>query len=375
MKKLSSIVCHLISVILIFLVLTCSKDPVAPEDTETLIRNAVDAGDIPSVAACIIKNDQIVWEFAYGYANRAVGKLASDETIYLLASVSKPVIATAVMQLTEQGFIDLDEDIGEYLPFSVRNPHYPDAIITTRMILSHRSGLGWPVSGDSDFYKVYSGDSAPPLYPLIKELIVPGYSKYDPSLWKNTAPGSAYWYSNFGAALLGYLVEVVSGEDFKEYCKKHIFQPLDMPNTSFKFSDLDINQVAMPYEGNEVPFGHNTHFYYPAADLRSSIRDFSHFIIAIMNGGVYMGNRILQDSSVDEMLTLHYPGNQVGLIWKLPGDGWVEHSGSMSGVRTQVEFHQEERVGILIFSNGESDHVQRGGLIYQYIQLDAEQYR
>ena len=118
--------------------------------------------------------------------------------------------------------IDLDEDIDEYLSFSVRNPHYPDTTITTRMVLAHRSGLGWPTSGTSDFYKTYSGDSAPPLYPLIKELIVPGYSKYDPSLWKNTAPGTAYWYSNFGAALLGYLVEVVSGEDFKEYCKKHI---------------------------------------------------------------------------------------------------------------------------------------------------------
>lgn len=375
MKKLFSVVSHPVFVMLIFLAFSCSKDPVIPEDTETLIRNAVDAGDIPSVAACIVKNDQIVWKFAYGYANKEEGRLASDETIYLLASVSKPVVATAVMQLSEQGLIDLDEDIGQYLSFPLRNPHYPDAIITTRMVLAHRSSLGWPVSGDSDFYTTYFADSAPPLYPLIKELIVPGGSKYDPSLWKNTAPGSAYWYSNFGAALLGYLVEVVSGEDFKEYCKKHIFQPLDMPDTSFKFSDLDSNRVAMPYEGSGIPLGHHTHFYYPAADLRSSICDFSHFIIAFMNGGVYRGNRILQESSIEEMLTRHYPDNQVGLIWKLPGEGWAEHSGSMSGVRTQVEFHRDDKVGILVFSNGENSHVQREGLIYQYVQADADQYR
>jgi len=375
MKKLFSLVSHPVFAVLIFFAFSCSKDPVTPEDTETLIRNAVDAGDIPSVAACIIKNDHIVWEFAYGYANKEKGRPASDETIYLLASVSKPVVGTAVMQLVEQGFIDLDEDIGQYLPFLLRNPQYPDAKITTRMVLAHRSGLGWPVSGDSDFYTTYFGDSAPPFYPWIEEFIVPGGSEYDPSMWKNTAPGEQYWYSNFGAALLGYLVETVSGEDFKEYCKKYIFQPLDMPDTSFRFSDLDSTRVAMPYRNNDIPVGHFTYIYYPAACLRSSISDFSHFIIAYMNGGVYMGNRILKESSIEEMLTLHYPDNQVGLIWKLPGDGWVEHSGSMSGVRTQVEFHRDDRVGILVFSNGENGHVQRGGLIYQYVQEDADQYR
>jgi len=182
-------------------------------------------------------------------------------------------------------------------------------------------------------------------------------------------------YSNFGVAFLGYLVEEVSGENFKEYCKKHIFQPLDMANTSFKLGDLDINTVAMPYENNEIPFGHFTYIYYPSACLRSSINDFSHFIIAIMNGGIYNGNRILQESSVNEMLTRHYPDNQVGLIWKMPGDGWYEHSGSMVGTKTQSEFHKEDKVGILVFSNGESDMVQKEGLIYQYIKADAEVYR
>jgi CubicO group peptidase (beta-lactamase class C family) len=206
--------------------------------------------------------------------------------------------------------------------------------------------------------------------------MLPGGSDYNPSIWRDFPPEDQYCYSNFGATLLGYLVERVSGEDFREYCRQHIFQPLNMHNTSFRLNDLNIDQIAMPYEDNITPRGHFQHIYYPAGCLRSTINDFSHFLIAMMNGGMYNGIRILQESSVDEMLTRHYPDNEVGLIWKMPDDGWYEHSGTMDGVRTQTEFHREDRIAILILSNGQSDMVQRdNGLIYHYIVAEAETYR
>lgn len=375
-RKSFLIVGNLVLGMLIFFTTICKK-PELEEDTKTLIQTAMDLANIPSLAACIIKNDQIVWKFVSGFANKEERRMANDETIYLLASISKTVTGAAVMQLYENGLIDLDTDISQYLPFQVRHPQYPDTIITTRMVLAHRSGLGWPVNANSSFYITYFNDSEPPFFPWIREFMLPGGSDYDPSIWRETAPGEYYWYSNFGITLLGYLVEVVSGENFKEYCKKHIFEPLDMPNTSFKISDLDINQIAMPYEDNEIPRGHVQYIYYPSATLRSSLNDFSHFFIAMMNGGIYNGNRILRESSVDEMLIRHYPDNEVGLIWKMPGDGWYEHSGSMDGCRTQSEFHKEDKVGILIFTNGQSDIVQRrgNGVIYEYIRTEAEKYR
>ena len=217
MKKLLSLRSHLTYPILLILALACTKDPVTPEDTETLIRNAVDAGDIPSVAACIIKNDQIVWNYSYGFADINQGTRASEETIYTLASISKVVTATAVMQLFEQDEIDLDEDINQYLSFPVRNPHYPDEKITPRMLLTHRSGLAWPNDEDPDFYETYPNDSASPLFPWIKEYIVPGGSEYVSRIWKLIPPGTYELYSNVGAALLGHLVEAVSGDDFNEY--------------------------------------------------------------------------------------------------------------------------------------------------------------
>ena len=343
-------------------------------DLESLIINAVNDGELPSISACIIKGDQIVWSFSYGDADREEGVRADDYTIYLLASISKTVTGAAVMQLAEQGLIDLDADINHYLPFRIWHPLYPEAVITTRMVLSHRSGLGWPVNAESSFYVTYSNDTAPPLYPWIREFMTPGGSDYNPSIWRDSAPGAHYWYSNFGAAFLGYLVESVTGENFKDYCRNHIFEPLGMSGTSFLYRELDTYRLAMPYENNDSPCGHYSYIYYPAACLMSSINDFSRFMIAMMNGGVCQGARILQESSVNAMLTRHYPDNEVGLIWKMPEEGWYEHSGSMAGVSTQSEFHREDQVGILVFSNGENECVKRDGWIFHYIKEEADRF-
>ena len=99
-KQYFSLASPLLSCLLIFIAINCTKNPVAPQDTETLIRNLKDMDGVPSVAACIIKNDQIVWQYAYGSANREEGISATDETVYLIASISKTVTSAAVMKTT-----------------------------------------------------------------------------------------------------------------------------------------------------------------------------------------------------------------------------------------------------------------------------------
>lgn len=353
----------------------CGKDPVTPDDIDTLLNQMLEATDIPSVVACIMKNDQAVWKYSYGFADIDQSVEATDETIYTLASISKVVTATAVMQLSEQDLIDLDGDINQYLSFPVRNPQYPDEKVTPRMLLTHRSGLAWPNEEDPNFYRTYPGDSAPPLFPWIREYIVPGGSEYVSGIWKNTPPGGQELYSNIGAALLGHLVEAVSGEDFNEYCKSHIFWPLDMFDTSFKLTDLDMNKVAIPYNSGKRPYDHYSVKFYPSTTLRTSTNDFSHFLLAFMNGGVYNGKRILKESTIDEMLRKHYPDSQVGLIWFLFSDGWFGHGGSFRGIRTEADFNKDDKVGFFIFSNGEDGSVNRGGLIYNLLRAEAGTYR
>jgi CubicO group peptidase (beta-lactamase class C family) len=117
------------------------------------------------------KGDKIVWQNFYGFSNVADKKVPNEETIYVLASISKTVTATAVMQLWEKGQLDLDKDINEYLPFDIRNSRFSNDAITTRHLLTHRSGIVWPSGEDPNFYRTYPNDTAPALGPWLREYL------------------------------------------------------------------------------------------------------------------------------------------------------------------------------------------------------------
>ncbi|MFQ5753656.1 MAG: serine hydrolase domain-containing protein [bacterium] len=346
-------------------------------DIDSEIRKEMTARKIPSVSACIIKDTQIVWQKSYGYADIENSISATKETNYTLMSVSKLVIVTAAMQLVEQGLLDLDADINSYLPFSVRNPHYPDKKITPLMLMEHTSGLAHPHT-DAEVpgvYTFYPDDSVPPLRNWLKEYLVPGGSHYVPAVWKNTIPGQQELYSNIGTALLAYVVEVGSGEDYYKYCKDHIFDPLEMYNTSYNLSDLDLENVARPYVPNYQPISRYSHIHKPAGWLRSSVDEFFHFIIAYMYGGEYQGNRILQKSTVKKILKMRNPVSGICLIWNRYVGNWYGHSGGGVGASTHVEFQKDDRIGIIILSNKENKSVLPGGNIISLIRKKANKFR
>ena len=202
----------------------------------------------PSLSACIIDEDEVTWSNYYGFYDLENRKPATKDTIYNIASITKTITGTALMQLFEQGLFELDEDVNNYLPLSLRNPNYPDDPITFRMLLSHSSSLN---DDTMEYYWLNFSDD-PPFsfypYPWLEEHLIPGGKWYYPQRWSSTyKPGQYNRYSNVNFDIIAYLVELISGETFVEYCKEHIFLPLKMYNTSFNLSELDINNVAIPY--------------------------------------------------------------------------------------------------------------------------------
>lgn len=372
--------------ILIYLILTCfnfaqnqnNQQSLDDKKIDKAIKDEMSRYNIPSIATCIIKEDSIVWGKAYGFANIEEKTPASLNTIYPIASVSKLVTSVAVLQLYERKVIDLDTDINNYLPFHVRNPKYPDKVITPRILLLHRSGLAWPINGveDPDFYNIYPDDSAPDLGEWLINFIIPGGNNYNPKIWKNTEPDEALLYSNIGAALLGYLVEVVSKTDFNTYCENNIFKPLDMPNTSFRINNLEKGLTALPYYVNFKPVGHYSVPYYPSTTARSSITEFSHFFIAMMNGGIYKNERILLEKTVDEMLRVPNPNSWMGFMWwKWKGD-WFGANGGFVGASSLAIFQKKHKVAILIFSNRSEfgSFYPPDGRIYKLFHKKARQF-
>lgn len=365
----------------LFLLQKCSS-PFEPElqqyaDLESEIGREVSVNGIPSLAAWVVKDDSVVWQKHYGFADVASQRKADNNTIYGVASVSKLIVVTAVMQLKEQRLIDLNVDVNDYLPFSVRNPKFPEEKISPYHLLTHTSGLNWPESDDEvpAYYQEYSLDSAPPLAEWLPEFILPEGARYVPAVWLNSRPGEREWYSNIGVTLLAYLVEVVSQLDYNAYCKQYIFEPLEMYNTSYNYADLSYDNLATLYDHPQ----HSIKFYryggYPAGSLKSTIEDFSHLIVAYMNRGQYKGKRILAENTVNEILQIRNPASGLCLIWYRSLGGWFGHAGGSPGVAAYAEFQPEHNVGMMILSNYRHSTVYPGNKTHALVRRIVRGYQ
>jgi CubicO group peptidase (beta-lactamase class C family) len=181
-------------------------------------------------------------------------------------------------------------------------------------------------------------------------------------------------YANVGFDLISYLVELISGEPFLDYCDSHLFTPLDMHRTGFNLSRLPLEDVAVPYQRylgryyqiNELDFmfGDITPpekywrgRFYPAGGLYSTVTDLSHFLIMHMNDGVYNGTQILKKETVALMHQID-PNNELGY-----GLAWMQtiisrnlvtsgHAGDLPGADTWMLYNQTEDLGIIYFASG-----------------------
>jgi CubicO group peptidase (beta-lactamase class C family) len=363
------------------------------------ILDEIKASNIPGVSACIVKKDKLVWSGAFGWADVENKKPRTEETIQNIGSISKTVTATAVMQLFEQGKFKLDDDVNSYLPFPVRNPRFPDDPITFRQLLTHKSS----VKDGPTYQKSYAcGDPVVSLKDWIREYFVPGGKYYDKEenfhVWKPgtiEVPPGPRAYTNVGFGLLGYLVEVISGQDFAEYCEKNIFIPLGMKSTGWYLADINVSHHAIPYtliseqfkmpEGMTIEdflprygkdqqttkagelFAHCLYsfFNYPDGLVRTSVQDLSRFLRAYINDGVFENSRILKKETVRLMLSKEHFGR--GLCWfdmKLKnGEPAWGHGGGDPGISTQMIFRPQDGVGVILFFNTDSP-----GKVYGEIQ-------
>jgi CubicO group peptidase (beta-lactamase class C family) len=304
-------------------------------------------GEIPSLAAAIIQENRLVWANGYGDQPAA-------DTIYAIGSITKSFTATAILKLNERSVIDLDDDVNYYLPFPVRNPNYPNDIITFRMLLSHRSSL----QGTNEDYYVYccrqdlyrqlglTNATYPPILEWFRQHFFPNGSS-NPNIWGYWRPGERYVYSNTGFGLLGLLIELISKQSLEEYFSEHIFSPLRMESTGYNYTDFELDRLAVPHvinatTGTLLPLPHYNPWPLGCGGLRSTVQDLSHFLIAHMNGGIYNGVRILREEMIELM---HEPisGSHYGLgwLWNSHDSATQGHSGIEIGFTGHMYFTQE----------------------------------
>jgi CubicO group peptidase (beta-lactamase class C family) len=328
---------------------------------DSLIETQMEENNIPGLASCIVKKNTIIWNRCYGYANIEKNLHVYDSTAFLLASVTKTFTGTAIMQLWEQGLFGLDDNINAYLPsgIGVINPYYDNKPIFFRMLMTHTSSIKYNMENSYDPLMTWGDDSPVSLDSFVVNYFTEGGIYYDPANYNNWAPGSRYQYSNEAITLLGYLTGLIADTSFFHYCETNIFKPLKMKHTGWFLSDLDTDNLAIPYTyqfGTYYPIGYFSHPGYPSSLLKSSSSDLARYVMAYINEGELEGSRILNSSTVTLMNTVHYPqiASYIGLIWLLDyRDGkkvWW-HRGGNKGCSTWISYSPADTLGIIILSN------------------------
>ncbi len=333
---------------------------------DAFIESQMTSKNIPGLAACVIKDQAIVWQKAYGIANIETNQAVETTTLFTIASITKLFTTTSVMQLYEDDLLDLDTDINTYLDFEVINPNFPNQTITIRQLLQHRSSLKDPEGEMYDYWEV--GDHSSNLRDFLYHIIHPDGNNYKAYYWSNTnVPNQDQRYSNIGFALLGLIVEQVSEIPFHAYCKEHIFEPLCMEKTSFFFDDIDLNNMAMPHRfnnGNFEVLGYYSIALYPSALIKTNIEELANFLLAYTGRGEVAGFRLLQESSVDLLTPMNIEEENLGwwngqtwtFTFHFPNDDVWYHGGFMPGIRTRINYYPEDATGILILTNGEGQY-------------------
>ena len=330
-------------------------------DLDTAILEQMDAAGLPGAIVYAIKDSQVVFSKGYGYANIDEGRPVTNETIFQVASVSKLVTATALMLLHEQGEFGLDDDVNAYLPFNVRNPNYPDEIITFRMLLTHTSSIF-----DADAYEdtYVFGDPDEALGDFLTEYFASNGALYNAETnFTEQRPGEGFQYSNIAFGLIGFLVERIADLPFDQFCQQQIFNPLGMDSTHWYHQDVDQSRWASPYSFNGQSYtsiGSYSFSTFPDGALKTTAADFARFLAPFINGGNTVdGQPFLNSGTVTEMLTVQNPEIEppVGLAWSVGLENALyEHTGGDPGIFSLVQVLPGKRFARIVFTNGDGDN-------------------
>ena len=307
---------------------------------------ALQRGDIAGAVVVVLKDGETVVQKGYGYSDVAARKPVDPEkTLFRAGSVSKLYTWTAVMQLVEQGKIDLDAGVNTYLDFKI--PGRDSKAVTMRNLMTHTAGF----DESERALLVTNPKDLPALGDALKHFVPPLV----------TTPGSTTAYSNYGASVAGYIVERVSGQSFDDYIEQHIFQPLGMKYATFR-QPLPKELEPFMSKGYKVASGEPKPFEIitipPAGSISISGADMGRFMIAHLQNGGSSSNRILKEETAKEMHTTGFPiipplhTMLLGFYQTdINGHRVITHAGDTQWFHSELNLFLDDNVGIYVSLN------------------------
>ena len=328
-------------------------------DAPTCIGEIMQQHHVMGLSVAVVKKNKIIYTHSFGLKDVAANTPLTNDCLFRIASISKSFSATSIMQLVERKKLSLDDDISDLIGFKVRNPKYPDAAITIRLVLSHQSSIN-----DSQGY-------------FTLDAINPSKNPDWAKCYNDYAPGAGYMYCNLNYNMIGAIIEKLSGERFDQYVKHHILDPLDLYG-GYCVDSLDSSRFATLYEYNtdstaflpapaayaprreeiaNYVLGYSTPVFSPTGGMKITATDLAKYMIMHMKQGRYNGKKIISKKSARLMQSKIAEQEGYGFAI-MTSDKIIEgktikgHTGSAYGLFSAMFFHPKEKFGLVIITNG-----------------------
>ena len=328
-------------------------------NAEAGIKEVMDSSNVVGFSVAVVKHHKIIYTHSFGLKDIEKNIPLTDNSIFRIASISKSFTATSIMQLVEAGKLSLDDDFSKLVGFQVRNPKYPNTVITLRMIMSHTSSVN-----DSQGY-------------FSLDVIDPSKNKDFAKCYNDYEPGKGYAYCNLNFNMTGAVIEKTTGERFDLYVKHHILDPLGLYG-GYCVDSLDKSRFATLYEYNndsskfiaataaynprseEIKnhiLGVTTPIFSPTGGMKISATDLAKYMIMHSQKGKYKGSRIISENSAIQMQTKLSDEEGYGLALEtteklIPGEVMCGHTGSAYGLYSAMFFNAQKEFGIVVICNG-----------------------
>jgi CubicO group peptidase (beta-lactamase class C family) len=319
-----------------------------------LITGVMREEKIPGCAIGVVEDGRLVYSRGFGVMKLGdSGRPVTPRTLFHMASITKPFVATALMQLVERGKVDLDAPVTAYLPyFRLNDQRFKD--ITIRQMVTHTSGM--PDVENYYWNRPEYDDGALERY--VRSL------QDKTLLWQ---PGHKFRYSNMAFEVLGDLVAKASGMSFEDYVEMSILKPVGMTSSMLLYTKADPTMLATGHTITEGAVSAVAHYPYnrahpPSSNLHSNVVDMARWIIVNLNHGDLDGQRILKSSTYELLWKPAAPIPDqpwhVAISWFLTevnGEKIVGHSGGDDGFSTDLAFSPSRKAGVVMMFN--TDHV------------------
>ncbi|MGH9162745.1 MAG: serine hydrolase domain-containing protein [Vicinamibacteraceae bacterium] len=327
----------------------CASAPAATDfgEIKAEVQRIVADEGVPSMAVAVARDGRILWEAAFGPANKKTGLAATPHTPYSLASISKPITATGLMILVERGLVDLDRPIDEYLgDAKVTGRAGPAREATIRRVANHTSGL--PLH-----YQFFYEDERYPRPPMDETI-----RRYANLV---TTPGERFQYSNLGYGLIDYVIARRSGMSYTQFMRAEVFEPLGMTRSAIGVPPGLEDEQAVRYapDGTPIPFYDFDHR--GGSAVYASAHDLIRFAMFHLGDDVSGQRAVISEASrramrrpTAEMSSEAAYGIGWGTRECATGAVLVGHSGGMGGVSTSLTMVPEHDLAVAVLANGSS---------------------